>query len=296
MFEEPVVIVCGVGYKEAQRIWHSPASSEIVELNGINCKLNIGAATAKALAKVGTHVCMVSTNEDKLEILKQHICDETKCDPANIFYYATDLRNERSVRKLVASLDKNRPVWLVHSIGLSSGMYNVQSDNPYLPFKDISADLMVREFEVPVRSLLLLVQCLEPFLKKQEETRIVVVTSMSSTRPFMYGYSHAGAKAGIHQAVRSLSLELSHRYNSVYVSEILPGIVDTGMYDSEEVIQSVREIGESFGFFGKAAYSAENFPLMPPSSVAEAVLLVLRSNAHILSIDLVAKGQFLNSG
>jgi short-subunit dehydrogenase len=141
-----------------------------------------------------------------------------------------------------------------------------------------------------------MVQNFEPIFQRGEETRIVVVTSMSGIRPYMYGYSHASAKAGIHHAVRSLTLELSYRYKSVYITEILPGIVDTGLYDSEEVIKSVREIGKTFGFFGENEYNQGNFPLMPPSAVAEAIVLALQSGAHILSINIVAHGQFVNIG
>lgn len=293
---EVLIIIAGAGYKKVNRIFHNGKTSEIIQINGIDYKINTGAATAKKLAEMGAKICMVSTSEDKLSYLKDYICKETKCNPNNIFYRAVDLVNESSVKEFISSLDEKLPIWLVYSIGLGAQAYALNGDNPYLPYTKISPDIVIKEFEVPVKSLLLFFQNLEPIFQRQEETRIVVVTSMSGVRPYMYGFSHASAKAGIHNAVRSLTLELSCRYKSVYVTEILPGIVDTGMYDSDEVIKSVHDIGETFGFFGEKEYNDENFPLMPPSSVAEAIVLALKSDAHILSINMVAHNQFTNVG
>jgi short-subunit dehydrogenase len=295
-FNEILIIVTGAGYKKALRVFHNGKTSEMLRIHEINHKINIGAATAKFLASKGAKVCMVARSEEKLHNLKEYICRETKCNPSNVTYKAVDLLDENSVSEFVISLDKTKPIWLVHSIGLSAQMYEIGGDNPYIPFTQIPSDLITKEFETPVKSLLLLMRNLEPVFQKQKETKIVVVTSMSGVRPFMYGYSHASAKAGIHSAVRSLSLEMNQKYKSVYLTEILPGIVDTGMYDSDEVIKSVREIGESFGFVGNRSYTTENFPLMHPLSVAEAIFWVLESNAHILSVNMIARGQFANMG
>jgi short-subunit dehydrogenase len=296
MIKDVLVVITGVGYKKASRIFHKGETCELIQIDGLNYKINIGTATAKLLSEMGAKVCMVARNKQVLSNIKEYILKETNCVSENITYRNIDLLDETSVRDFIASLDKSRPIWIVHSIGLGAQAYTINGDNPYLPFTVISPNIVTKEFEVPVKSLLLMIQNLEPLFYQQEETRIVVVTSMSGIRPFMYGYSHASAKGGIHQAVRSLTLELSHRYKSVYVTEILPGIVDTGLYDSEETIKSVQEIGESFGFVGEKKYNQENFPLMPPSSVAEAIVLALESNSHILSINMVAHNQFTNLG
>lgn len=295
-FKNILVIVTGVGYRKAKRIFDHGNTTELLPINGIDYKINIGTATAKLLSEKGAQVCLVARNKQALSHIKEYIHKETNCKPENIFYKSVDLLDNVSVKKFISSLKSERPIWLVHSVGLGSQAYAINGDNPYLPFTKLSSDVVVREFEVPVKSLLLMIQNLEPIIKQQKETRIAVVTSMSGIRPYMYGYSHASAKAGVHNAVRSLSLELSYKYKSVYLTEILPGIVDTGLYDSEEVIKSVQEIGETFGFSGKKKYNANNFPLMPPSSVAEAVVLALTSKAQILSINMVAHGQFPHMG
>lgn len=291
-----LVIVTGTGYKEVKRIFHNGKTCDLIEIKTKKYKLNVGAAIAKVLAETGAKVCMISRTEEKLCNLKHYICAKTVCKPNDITYQVLDLLNKQLVEEFVKKLDKGLTVWLVHSVGLGAQAYKLKNDNPYLPFNETSPDLPTKEFDTVVKSLLIMVQNLLPIFKKQEETRIVVVSSMSGIRPYMYGYSHASAKAGIHHAVRSLALELSYLYKSIYVTEILPGIVNTGLYDSESVIKAVGDIGESFGFFGEKRYNEKNFPLIPPSAVAESVLLALQSNAHILSINMVGLGQFPNMG
>jgi len=291
-----LIIVTGTGYKEAKRIFHDGETCELIEINGMKYKINVGAATAKAIAKIGGRVCMVSRTEEKLRNLRKYISNKTGCGKNNILYYVVDLLDEQSVKEFVSALSKERPIWLVHSIGLGAQAYKVRDDNPYLAITQTLPEMPTKEFETVVKSLLILAQNLLPIFKQQKETRIVVVSSMSGIRPYMYGYSHASAKAGIHHAIRSLALELNYLYRSIYVTEILPGIVDTGLYDSESVIKSVGDIGETFGFYGEKRYSEKNFPLTPPSAAADSIVLALQSSAHILSINMVAQGQFPNMG
>lgn len=293
---DSLVIVTGAGYKEAKKIFHGSNSNDIIEIDGKNFKLNIGAAVARHLIELGAKVCIVSNTEEKLINLKNHICEKTNCDDKDITYYSIDLTDSNNVSEFIKNLGREKQIWLVHCVGLGAQVYNVKNDNPYLSFNTISSDLVAKEFDVPVNSLLLMMKNLEPLFNKQSETRIVVVTSMSGIRPTIYGYSHSAAKAGIHHAVRSLSLELSLNYKSVYMTEILPGIVDTGLYDSDEVIEAVQKISASFGFFGDKSPSPDKIPVMPPSSVAEAIGMALKSEAHILSVNLVGHDQFTNMG
>lgn len=291
-----LTIITGVGCKKARKIYHGGETCECIEINKEKYKLNIGAATAKEIAGHGGKILMIGRDEENLSHIREYIHKKIKCDLANILYEKLDLLNEKSVNKIVSLVPRKYPVWLVHSVGLGAQAYNLVGDNPYLPITNIPLDTLIKEYEVPIKSLLLLIRSLLPIFIKQKTTKIVVVSSMSGVRPYMYGFSHASAKAGLHNAVRSLALELYYRYKSIYVTEILPGIVDTGLYDSKAVVKSVCKIGESFGLIGKRKYSVNNLPLSPPASIAEAILFALQSEAHILSINMVAMGQFPHLG
>lgn len=286
MKRQRLVIVSGVGYRQTV----IPGSGREDVFTSPHIKPNIGAWISKTLYLSGLDVLMLARTKEKLTAIKDSIQRETG-NRSQLYYEAIDLLDAEATCHL---RDKYRNGWdtidLVHSVGLSSGGYNVKDDNPYLSIKDTPIDLPIMEFEVIVKSLLCLVQSFLPVFNDQKETRIIVVSSMSGIRAFPYGYSHASAKAGLHHAVRSLTLELNK--SNIFVSEILPGIVNTGMYDNPVVLEAVREIGKSFGY----DYKDVPLPQIPPKEVAKAVELCLLSEAHILAVEMVSKGQWPHSG
>ncbi len=187
-------------------------------------------------------------------------------------------------------LANDQEVDLVHSAGLSSGTYSVAGENPYLSLEETPLDHPALEFRSVVTTLHLVVKALLPRWRRQKRTRAVIVSSMSGVRAVPLGFSHSSAKAALHQAVRSLTLELNPI--GIRFSEVAPGIVNTGMYDPPAVDAAARAISRAFGY----EYAPGALPQMNVSAVADAALLCLTSDAHILSINLVADGQFPNLG
>ncbi len=276
-------IVSGVGFRS------NGNGGEIGDVfNTPGVKPNIGACVTKVLYEAGHDVVMLSRTEEKMARIKDSLQGDGG-GSNRLEYIPVDLLDTESVNRVVESLDLSGPVNLIHSVGLSAGMYKVPNDNPYLEIEDTPIELPVLEFEIVVKSLLILVRALLPLMKKTKESKIVVVSSMSGIRAFPLGYSHASAKAGLHHAVRSLTLELAK--SEIYVSEVLPGIVNTGLYDNPHVMESVDKIAAAFGY----KYEGE-LPQIPPIDVAEAVKMCLTSKAHILSVNMVSKGQWPNIG
>ena len=278
---EKKIIILGVGYKSndsfncAENIFISP-----------NAKVNIGAACARRLAESGHNLIIISRTKEKIEKVKN---DLLKLYPKrSIEAKAMDVLDTKQVQKFFAELDPGCEYSYVHSAGLGAGEYQIKDNNPYLSLEDIPIDLPTKEFEVVVKSLLAFVRGFLPFFRNQMKAKVVVVNSMSGIRPYPLGFSHSSAKAGLHNAVRSLTLELNKE--RIYFSEVNPGMVDTGFYDGEAVIKSVRKIGQEFG------YTYDDLPQMSPYEVGDAVRMCLESDAHILNIDLVSEGQFPHIG
>ena len=275
------IVILGVGYKMNE----SFIRFENVFLSK-NVKVNIGTACAKQLASSGHDLIIISKTEEKLKKVKE---DLMSLYPNRIIEScALDVLDSKQVNDFFAHLDPNCSYEYVHSAGLGAGGYQIKDSNPYLAIKDIPVDLPTLEFEAVVKSLLLMVRGFLPFFKRQKTSKVVVVNSMSGIRSYPMGFSHSSAKAGLHNAVRSLTLELSK--DNIFFSEVNPGMVDTGSYDSQSVIDSVRLIGKEFG------YEYDKLPQMSPYEVGDAVRLCLESSAHILNIDLVSEGQFPHSG
>lgn len=277
------VLILGVGYRASP---DTVLETNIYETSGI--KPNLGAASALQIARAGYHVVLAAKTARKLERVRESILHYIP--QADILTHPVDILNRESVTNLCRSMPDDLEIDLVQSAGLSAGGYILPDDNPYLPVQDIPPDLPTIEFDVVVRGLLNVVQAFLPKWRAQSETRFVVIASMSGIRAYPLGYAHASAKAGLHHAVRSLTLEVTkHR---IYVSEVNPGIADTGLYDPPAVRAAVTNIGLEFGY----DYRGSELPQMPPIAIADAVVLCLTSPAHILSIDAVAQGQFPHHG
>ena len=277
------VIITGVGFREST---NAPVDGSVFSTPGL--KPNIGAAIALQAARVGFSVVLVARTSSKLERVRTSIIASEPT--SDVITCATDLLDTQSVNEFVKNLPSDLEIDLVHSAGLGAGNYKIPDDNPYLAVDQTPIELPTIEFESVVKTLLTAIQALLPRWREQTNTRIVIVSSMSAIRAVPFGFSHSSSKAALHQAVRSLTLELNPA--GIQVSEVLPGIVDTGFYDSPAVDEVVRRIGRNFGY----EYQAGQLPQMEPGAVAEAVILCLTSPAHVLSVSMVAKGQFPQHG
>lgn len=276
------IIISGCGYKAKEDNYLF--NKNINVYTNTSVKVNIGSATGYALAEAGYSLILISKTEDKLKNIRNSLLEHFP--NVDIQIKAIDLLDERSVKQFTTKLKKGINYGYIHCAGISSGSYKLKDDNPYLSVEETPVDLPTLEFEAVVKSLLIFTKCLLPVFKKQIESRIVVVSSMSSIRSVPFGFSHTSAKAGLHNASRSLALELNK--SNIFVSEVMPGAVDTGLYDNEIVKNKIREMGKMFG------YDYDEIPMMPASAVADAVKLCIESKSHILTVNMVAQGQWPN--
>ncbi len=248
----------------------------------------MGASVALRAATAGYSVVLLARTASKLTRIRDSIV--TSVPEADVTFEPLDILDRDAVAAFVKGMPTDREFDLVQCAGLSAGSYNVPDDNPYVTIREVPPELPTVEFDMIVRGLLNMTQALLPLWKDQSQTRLVVVNSMSGIRTYPRGYAHASAKAGLHHAVRTLALELAKE--QIFVSEVNPGAVDTGFYDSEAVKLAVAKIGLEFGY----DYRISGIPQIPPNAVASAVHLCLTAPAHILSINAVAQGQFPHHG
>lgn len=277
------LVVTGVGFRAG-----TDASDTDNVFMSPSIKPNIGAAVALEGARSGYAVVIVSRTASKLDRIADSIKDIVS--GAEVETCPADLLDAEAIRRLAKGLPTDRELDMVHSAGLSAGSYKLEDDNPYLDVATTPLDLPTLEFESVVKTLLVAVQSFLPRWRSQQSSRLVVVSSMSGIRPVPFAYSHISAKAAVHQAVRGLTLELNTE--GITVSEVLPGIVDTGLYDTETVRSAAQRIARSFAY----QYEPDFLPQMSPQDVAAAVMLCLTSGAHILSVAMVSQGQFPHHG
>lgn len=167
--------------------------------------------------------------------------------------------------------------------------FKLKDNNPYLLLEEINPSLLEAESQTVLKSTHLMMQSLLPIFKKQNKTKIAIVTSMSAIRGYSLGATHCAAKGAIDRYTNSAMLELYK--DNIFVTTIRPGAVDTGMYDGKKVQEAVINISDQFNGIYK-----ERFCLAPPVSVGTIVANSLSSKGHITSINLVAEGQLPHEG
>lgn len=300
------VLVTGVGFRKVD-----PKKLFLLKRNGVgqeshtslftnpntDNKANIGAATALACARMGASVLMVGRSEEKLGAVKKWI--EEKVDPnllshpsrffhsVDVDYVATDLSDFRNMERLARGIPEDKKLYWVQSIGLGAGTVDLKDDNPYVRIDDITPELVKAEMSV-LATTIELMQLLLPRFRRQKETRICIVSSMSAVRSVISGSLHNAAKGALSRFANAAMLEL-HREN-IFITDVRPGGVDTGLYDSDAVQKAVVEMARGYG----VDWSKEKggIRLMPALDVGEMIAMALSSQAHITSINMVARDQW----
>ena len=291
--KDKLVILTGVGLKPVNHVFRDittdAPSHTLVSVDGNEYKANIGAATAYELCKAGAAVHMLARTEKNLEIVLKWIKNDLP--NSKIFYSPLDLKDETQVNNFINALPKDRTIYWVQCVGLGGGTVTVKDDNPYLAIKDISSELVEAEMTV-LEDTVAFLQKLLPVFKNQKETRVVIVSSMSAIRSVPGGAIHNAAKGAISRFANAAMIELGK--DGIFITDVRPGGVDTGMYDTNAVQESIRSMATSYGYDWSEANGG--LRLAPPSSIGKAVTAVLSSEAHITSLNLVARGQWPHEG
>jgi NADP-dependent 3-hydroxy acid dehydrogenase YdfG len=286
------VIVTGCGYKPiSQRfydIFDNNPSHDTIIINGNEMKMNIGTAISGVLAMNGADVHMVSKSEEKLNNIQKGL-DKIVGRTDLIHYSSVNLLDQEEVRKFVENLPKDKPLNWVQSVGLGAGSYVLENDNPYLPVENIPEGLIDSELEI-VKATDFMLKALLPLFRNQQESKIVIISSMSAIRGYERGAIHCAAKGALDRYANAVMIEKFKEH--IYVSTIRPGGIDTGMYDHPSVQESVKVISDGYG----CPWRTEGIRLAPPTSVGEAVNMILTSSLHVPSLNLVAKGQWPHEG
>ncbi len=285
------ILITGVGIKPVISVFKDittgkPSHTPVI-VDGEEYKANIGAATAFECAKTGAVVHMVSHTESKLEIVKKWI--EEKIPEAKIEYSVVDLSNKEEIEKFILKLPKDLPLYWVQSVGLGAGTVKLKDDNPYLSIDEISSDLIDAELSVLKNTVLLLQKLLHIF-RKQKETKVCIVSSMSAIRSVVSGSIHMAAKGSISRFTNAANIELNKE--NIFLTDVRPGGCDTGMYDSKKVQDTIKMMGNNYGY----DYDKTGLFFMPSSSVAKVIVDVLSSEAHVTSVNMVARGQWPHEG
>jgi len=291
LLEGKRVLITGVGFKPVRYVFRDiesgrPSHTAIV-VDGVEYKANIGAAAAMECAKAGAQVCISARSGENMMAVKKWI--EESVVNSEVDFCTADLTNHADVQRLAHYReDCGRDLYWVQSVGLGAGTVCVKNDNPYVPIDELTKELITAELSV-LENTVSMLQALLPRFREQKETRVCIVSSMSAVRSVISGSIHMAAKGAISRFTNAASIELNK--DKIFVTDVRPGIVDTGLYDSEVVQKTVQRMAATYGYD-----FADSLRCMPPTAVAKAIVMALSSEAHITSINMVARGQWPHEG
>ncbi len=266
--EKPTIIITGCGYKPIAHVYsyEGKPTHNGINIDGIEHKMNVGAAVAFYFLQKNIEVIMISRTEENLKKIKEGFI-KLGCREELIHYITTDITTDEGVNTLVTNLPQRECFYWVQSIGMGGGAYKVPNDNIYLPFEQVQPELIDAESKIVSATHRLLLKLI-PIFRKQiqngNKSKICIITSMSGERGYHFGTTHVAAKHALVGYIKGIEKELEDEGIEIY--DVRPGGIDTGMYDNSHTREAVEEISQRTKMWGgeKPIYAE-------PIKVAEAV-------------------------
>ncbi len=286
------VLITGVGLRKAEETFYgfngAATHLPIPGTNGVMCKGNIGAACAFACAQQGAIVHMVARSEGSLKAVQRWLQNHTN---QKVEYTAADVNDPAWQQHLVQSIPDDLTLYWIQSVGMGAGTVTLPDDNPYVPIEEITPELFQAEHSV-TWSTIALMQLLLPRFRAKGGARICIITSMSAIRSFSSGSVHMSAKAALSRWTNAAMLELNQE--RIRITDVRPGGVDTGFYDSPAVQETVIKVCKSYGY--DWSKKAGGLKLICPLEIGTTVAHILGLNCHVPSINIVGHGQMPHEG
>ncbi len=282
-----IAVVTGAHMKPAQmKFWRdNPAT-----LVDGKYKMNAAAGTAAVLSQAGWLIYATGYNEEILGILAAKMMKEP------FRFKKVDLLDKQAVADLaseVAALKKETglDVHVVHYGGASDTPTPLPHDsvfgNPWIIPGEAAPYLVANNVTTGYN----LLQAFREIFKTQKKSKFVLTSAITAYRTKTEHSLDALQKGAGHAWARSLALDLTPE--GIYVTEVMPGMTDTGFYDNPFTNDAVRRSSANLGYHWKrrddlVVYSAER--------VGEMVRFVLEFPGHVREVSSMPYGQYPHMG
>lgn len=207
----------------------------------------IGGAIAEAFVRDGAAVIATGRDRNRLADL----AERCRGAPGSVETIAGDLTDEAFAAELA---EASAPVdVLVNSVGWVR----------HLPFLESAPADWEKSWRLNVHSVLVLTRLVARCMAARKTGQIVNIGSVLGDRVYRYTLFYAATKHALRGISRGLRLELAE--HGIKVTEIAPGLVETGLLDEidhPEVLQ---------------AYAARKYPPLRAADIAEATVAATRA-------------------
>jgi NADP-dependent 3-hydroxy acid dehydrogenase YdfG len=180
----------------------------------------IGRATAAALARAGAKVIATGRRKAELDALKKQVSVHTM---------AGDLNDTSFVDELAAT---------ARDVDIFVNNAGILKYAPLLEMQDADCEAM---FRTNVLSAFRITQAIAKSMVKRRRGHIIVMSSTAAREVYQLGGIYCGTKHALSAITRGLRLELQG--HGIKVTEIAPGMVDTGIRagsDHPRVLEALK--------------------------------------------------------
>ncbi|MFJ7305190.1 SDR family oxidoreductase [Streptomyces sp. NPDC099088] len=289
MSKGKLVVVTGVGMRKAVRLFQNTDASDHIDYGGQKFKLNAAAGASIELGGAGHSVYMVGSNEAYLKHLDENLVQGSSR------FAVVDLLDREATSGLARDLTElaectNSDLHIVHYGGVSEVKVELPDNNVFLDPWRTPPTAITDVIASNTVTLLNLLQELRDTLHNQAMTKVVIITAVAAKRTARFHGLDAIQKAACHAMARSLAIDLTRE--NIFVTEVMPGMTDTGFYDSEATFTAMSQAGREYGY----EWSEETFPLFSSRKVGQAVRFAIDTDAHVRELSLIPYGQFPHLG
>ncbi|MET0027042.1 MAG: 3-oxoacyl-ACP reductase FabG [Candidatus Thiodiazotropha sp.] len=179
---------------------------------------DIGSAICRRLSASGVHVIVhANSNPERAEQVAESIRDQGGSAEICVF----DIRNPHATQECLEKLLEAGPVQiLIHNAGVHDDA----------PLAGMNAEQWHKVIDVSLNGFYNVAQPLMLPMLGSRWGRVIAVSSIAGVMGNRGQCNYAAAKAGLHGAIKSLSLELASR--GVTANAIAPGIISGSMTDA----------------------------------------------------------------
>jgi NADP-dependent 3-hydroxy acid dehydrogenase YdfG len=285
-----IVVVTGVKLNKAQQFFKAGIPATLIDHDGAPHKMNSAAGTAVVLNK-DFLVYAVGYDHEQLKALGDQMM------PKPHFARQFDLLNKEEVQKMVAEIKKIKEatglaVHLAHYGGASDTKSELPHNSVFSHTWDIPGDSLPDLVANNCTTLLNVVQEMhrQEIFEDQEISKIILISAITALRTKMWHGNDATQKGAGHSLIRSMALDLTPE--KIYVTEVMPGMTDTGFYDNPWTLDVLFKSASALGY----DYTPETVPMFTAEVVGEAVEYVLKARGNVRELSVMPFGQYPHLG
>lgn len=194
-----------------------PISEQVVVIFGASG--GIGRLTALEFAKKGAKIAVASRSESGLASL----VEEIKANGSEAFYVTADAADPKAVKRVAEQTFER--------YGRLDTWVHVAGTMLFGAFEDITPEEFKRVIEVNLLGQVYGAMSALPFLKKTGGGALIHISSVEAYRTVPFQSAYGSSKHGITGFLQALRVELRAQKASISITEILPGVINTPIWD-----------------------------------------------------------------